>query len=64
MTNNEVEYKVLLYALELALKLGVRNLKVYLDSELVSGHVNGVFEVKDKRMRTYWEKVTELTKHY
>ena len=52
MTNNEAEYKALLYGLELALKLEVQNAKVYLDLELVSGHVNGVFEVKDKRMKT------------
>ena len=37
MTNNEAKYKVLLYELELALKLGVQNVKVFLDSKLVSG---------------------------
>ena len=36
MTNNEVEYEALIYGLELALKLGVQNLKVLLESELVS----------------------------
>ena len=40
MTNNDVEYKALIYGLELALKLGVQNLKVLLDSNLVSGQVN------------------------
>ena len=32
MTNNEAEYEALLYDLELALKLGIQNLKVYVDS--------------------------------
>ena len=45
MTNNEVEYEALIYGLELALKLGVQNLKVLL--ELVSGQVNIAFEEKD-----------------
>ena len=40
MTNNEAKYEALIYSLELALKLGVQNLKVMLDSELVSGQVN------------------------
>ena len=31
MSNNEVEYEALLYGLELALKLGVQNSKVFLD---------------------------------
>lgn len=64
MTNNEVEYEALLYGLELALKLGVQNLKVYLDLELASGHVNEVFEMKDKRMKTYCKNVTELKKSF
>ena len=60
MTNNEAEYEALIYGLELALKLGVQKLKVFLDSELVSRHVNGIFEIKDKRMKTYCNKVIEL----
>ena len=58
MTNNEAEYEALLYGLELALKLEVQNLKVFLDSELVLGHVNRVFKMKDKRMKAYYNKVT------
>ena len=37
MINNEAEYEALLYSFELALRLGVRHLKIYLDSKLVSG---------------------------
>ena len=40
--------------------MGVQNLKVFLDSELVSRHVNGTFEVK--RMKVYYDKVVELLK--
>ena len=47
MTNNEAEYEALIYGLELALKLGVQNLKVLLDSKLVFEQVNKFFEVKD-----------------
>ena len=64
MTNNKAEYKALLYGLKLALKLGVQNLKVLLDSELVLGHVNGVFEMKDKRMKAYCNTVTKLIKQF
>ena len=64
MTNNGAEYEALMYGLELALKLGVQNLKVFLDLELLLGHVSGVFEMKDKRMKAYCGKVTELVKHF
>ena len=62
MTNNEAEYEALIYDLELALKLGVQNLKVLLDSELVFGQMNRVFEVKDQRMKVYCDKLTRLVK--
>ena len=58
MTNNEADYKSLIYGLELALKLGVQNLKALLDSELVFGQVNKIFEVKDQRMKVYCSKVS------
>ena len=48
MTNTEAKYENFIYGLELALKLGVQNLRVFLDSRLGLGHVNGVFETKDK----------------
>lgn len=46
------------------MKLGVQNLKIYLDSKLVSGNMKGIFEVKDKWVKIYCEKVTELMKHF
>src|SRR5690606_32863967 len=64
MTNNEAEYEALIYGLELALKLGVQNLKVLLDSELVSGQVNKTFETKDQRMKLYCSKVVQLMKNF
>ena len=64
MTNNEAEYEALLFCFELALKLGIHNLKVYVDSELLMGHVNGISEVKDKIMKVYCGKLTELAKRF
>ena len=64
MTNNEAEYRALLYGLELALKLGVQNLKVFLDSKLVSGQINGIFGAKDQRMKFYYDKATQLIKYF
>ena len=62
MKNNEAEYEALIYGLELALKLGVQNLKVLLNSELVSRQVNKTFEAKDQRMKLYCDKVVQLMK--
>ena len=64
MTKNEVEYEALIYNLELALKLGVHNLKVLLDLKLVSRQVNRIFEAKDQRMNVYCSKVSQLMKRF
>ena len=62
--NNEAEYEVLLYRLEFGLKLGMQNLKVFMDSKLILGHVNGIFKVNDKRMKAYCGKVMKLVKKF
>ena len=64
MTNNEAKYEALIYGLELALKLGVQNLKVLFDPELVSGQVNKTFEAKDQRMNLYCNKVVQLMRSF
>ena len=60
MTNNEVEYEALLYGLELALRIGIQQLKINLDSELVSGQLVGAFEVKESCMKSYRDTVKSL----
>ena len=60
MTKNEAEYEAFIFNLGLAQKLGVENLKVYLDSELVSGYINGNLEVKDSRLKELSKEVQEL----
>ena len=64
LANNKAEYEALQHGLQLAIKIGVRTLYVNLDSELVSGHLNGKFEAQDPRMRGYFEKVREILKRF
>ena len=61
-TNNEAEYEALMHGLQLATKIGVRTLHVHLDSELISGHLNGRFEARNPRMCGYLEKIQEMLK--
>ena len=56
LTNNEVEYKAVVYGLELAVKLGTQYLEVNLDSKLVSSQLVGNFEAKEPRMKQYLKK--------
>ncbi len=52
-TTNEAEYEALLTGLKLAKILGVTELDVLSDSQLVVGHVNRDYEAKEGRMQQY-----------
>lgn len=46
-TNNQAEYRAVKAGLETAIKLGVKDLEVYLDSMLVVNQVNGEWKMKN-----------------
>ena len=59
-TNNETEYEALLAGLRIADKLGARNLDAHVDSMLVAGQINGIYDAKDATMIQYLEQAKEL----
>ena len=63
-TNNEAEYEALIYGLELAKHLGVKLLKVRLDSKLIAEQVAGRFAAKESRMKSYFDKASALSCHF
>ena len=50
ITNNEAEYEALLTGLRIARALGVENIVLKSDSQLIIGQVRGDFEAKETRM--------------
>ena len=59
-TNNVAEYQGLKLALEAALKLGTREVKVYLDSMLVVNQMKGIFKVKNRDLWPIHDSVKQL----
>lgn len=59
-SNNEAKYKALVPELRVAMKLGVMELEVYSDSQLVVSQVEGIFEARDPRMAKYLKLVLSL----
>nr|XP_016489296.1 PREDICTED: uncharacterized protein LOC107809217 [Nicotiana tabacum] len=49
MTNNEAEYEDVIAGLRLALKYGVKRLRLRCDSQLVVNQVTGTFQIKEQR---------------
>jgi len=63
-TNNIAEYSALISGLEKARSLGIKRIKIFLDSELVVRQVKGIYKVKNKNLMPLWQKAIDLLKHF
>ncbi|XP_022843129.1 uncharacterized protein LOC111366648 [Olea europaea var. sylvestris] len=63
-TNNEAEYEAVIIAVELAINLELENIKIYSDSQLVVGQIEGTFNRKDEKMSLYCLKVYDLLRKF
>ena len=59
-TNNHAEYCGLIWGLQNAKSLGIKNLKIYADSELMVKQVNGVYKVKNAHLKDMHAQANEL----
>lgn len=63
-TNNVAEWSALVAGLEAALELGVQDLNVRLDSELVVRQVNGVYRVKHPNLQPLYARTQSLLRRF
>lgn len=63
-TNNEAEYKALLLGLRKAKEKGIKNLKVYSDSELLVKHVNGLYNVQNPKLVEIMSAIKQELNHF
>jgi ribonuclease HI len=59
-TNNVAEYTALKRALVECKSIGAREIKVYMDSELVVRQISGQYKVKNENLRIIFNEVKEL----
>jgi ribonuclease HI/pterin-4a-carbinolamine dehydratase len=59
-TNNQAEYTSLKLALEEALKMGAREIQVYMDSLLVINQMKGIFKVKNRDLWPIHDAIKQL----
>ena len=60
VTNNEVKYEALLTRVAMVKNLGGKAVKIFSDSRLVVGQINGKLEAKDQGMQGYLNKARRL----
>ena len=59
-SNNIAEYTALVYALQEALILGLKDVVIHSDSELLVKQLNGEYRVKNSNLRLYYEQFLHL----
>ena len=59
-TNNQAEYRAIITALEKALNLGIEQVEMRSDSELVVSQINGDYRVKNAALKPLYMKVKQL----
>lgn len=59
-TNNEAEYNALILALEKVLEHGIKKAQFYSDSQLLCNQINGIYKVKNERLKKLFNKANNL----
>lgn len=59
-TNNIAEYTALIRALEIAKKMGEKDILIRTDSQLLACQINGEYKVKDKKLKALKAKADAL----
>jgi ribonuclease HI len=63
-TNNVAEYRGLVAGMAKAAELGVSELEVISDSELLVKQMRGEYKVKNEALRRLWEEASELERRF
>ena len=64
MTCNEAEYAALIFALEQALSLGTKEVKVFSDSRLVVEQMRGWIRVRSSQLRRLHQRARNLVAQF
>ncbi len=59
-TNNQAEYRALIRGIELLLDHQCKDIKIYMDSELVVRQIKGEYRVKNERMKPLYASAVKL----
>jgi ribonuclease HI len=63
-TNNVAEYSALIAGLELAIQMGITDLDVFMDSELVVSQMKGEWKIKNDRLRVLAVRARSLLNRF
>ncbi len=59
-TNNQAEYRAIIAGLEMAISMGIEQVNMRADSELVVRQINGSYRVKNTALKPLYQRVKQL----
>jgi ribonuclease HI/pterin-4a-carbinolamine dehydratase len=63
-TNNQAEYQALKKGLEIALEKDIKQLSVFMDSELIIKQINGQYKVKNADLAPHYQAIKQFEKKF
>jgi ribonuclease HI len=63
-TNNQAEYKAILFALQEAKKYEPKRIQFFMDSELAMKQLNGVYKMKNQDLKVIFDEIKQLALGY
>ena len=64
VTNNQAEYMAVIAALEKARSLGIEEVQMFADSQLIVRQLNGKYKVRNTSLKPLYETVQKLKKTF
>ena len=64
VTNNVAEYEALVLGLRAAKEMGIREMAVFRDAELIVQQVKNVYQAKNPRLKNYRNEVWDLVDNF
>src|SRR3989344_6075079 len=64
VTNNQAEYEAVIFALQKAKQLGIKEIELKVDSELIGRQLLGKYKIKDPDLQTLFIKAWNLRLDY
>ncbi len=62
-TNNVSEYKALVRALEIVVEKEIKDIEIFMDSQLVVRQIKGEYKVRNERMKPFYEMAISLIRN-
>ena len=63
-TNNEAEYEAIIAGMNFTREIGVRNLEIKSNTQVLAGHIRGEYEAHEEKMRRYLKEVKEIMESF